>query len=1644
MLRRVLRALFRVLVSLALVGVSLVLHLGADVGRVALRDALAALLPTLVPGRLVVGSIDRLSLEEIRVSRVSFADERGAPLVEGADVTVRPAWRLWGAIVRNESFPEIVAHARVAYARAPYFAAAPPPVPGSAPPAPTVTRTIPTIRLTVDEVRGAIPGVALSASGVVVDVGVVVGDAVSADVRRLGLSLDAMGLGAARIDGSARVHTGAPLRLTAALRVRGRELNCDIGASTDDAGVLEARLRQCALSARGVDILAARDAAHSANLAIALDEFTLRGPSGGPWDASLAARLNGQPVRATARLDDRSQVVDVTLRHLSARRVSALAPETDLDGVVHVERHVDGDAQRFSVDTTRLVAAVNAVPVPPVRARATMRGSVVTIDELASNDIGLSARGSVDLAGGASSFRAQVGLETDEVSRYPWVAGRASGSMRLRGEVVGQGSTITGSLRGSVQRLRVAGLRADAATVDATARREGERLEVDASIDTRRVVIPGVLGPADLAVHAQGDPRGGMRAHINARGDGLLAALGPRGANAPSSSSVSADVELDLSNPAHIRTRLTRSDLVLRGVRARVTGDLAVLRGAARGALPTGRVSVASDGHGAVSIDLSSRRAAVRLQNLDLAWLRPLIPSAPDVDGIADGSVSVDPRDLRTARVSLHLEHAHLPPIGELRGSVELEPVGPMAHARLEVEVSRAEAGAPRPRVDATLQIEVPHETGNADAWVSGVRAGHVAINNLDLAQWADLLPPGVGVQGRANASIDLSRASATSPLATELHVEGRNVTGGLKVVGRLVPAVVPLTLRVVGCSELHGATLDGAASRLRVELAPWHSADAEPAARPCGNDESLLPRSLLAIDWALRGPWLTSLRDAFSELQRPGRQLEPATQRRLAETAVNLQVSVGPMLRVEWPLRAIPIRGADGTPRFLTPPELPNDAMFMASVRTAGSALGLDAHVDATYRAGTLAQAGITEPVLFRLTADAHPTGRDTLLGDIAGTLNGRLQLSPEAPAEERGQLEVRFDAHGNGARLLSGADHAGVIDRFEVDSGNLNLERFEWARQRGVRGALELGVNVRDNARQGASAWARVNGFHARIGGADEARETPELKFFSAVRLVPGEGARWTLRSCAHAVAIVPDAAPGAAPASTLTRPRAAAPAPDCDPLETSTPDTGSSLFARASLPMVGEILSLRPTVREADVQLRARRFNLETLTPLVRDDNLASIGGALEATVRWSGAHPEALFTDLTVTGGKAEVIALGEPMRDLALHLRLENGRARIENMYAALGRGHMNLTGSVDLTGALAELGGAPPAATQAAVLIEGETVQLPIGAEGNTYGWIDGAVRYQMDFGREGAVGGLTITRASVLLKEEQSRDLQPLSVDRDVFILGSSILAAGRSQTPYSIALTYDTEAPIWVRRSDLAVALRAHGEVRRERAGWGVAGVIEQSSNQCWFSVLGKRFDLDRTRVVFDGGVAINPQLDVAAHHDATTLGRLTATVGGRLRSPSMVFGAANFPDATQAEILAMIALGRHESQGASGEDDLGQQAGTQFASLITAMTMGTVNSGLSRTGAFLPTIILEPGQGANSGRYGAGVSLGPRFYLQATYGAASNALGQANSSTQVFRVLLEMAVSQAWSASVFGDVGRTEGGTQGSAGFDVFWSP
>ena len=201
----------------------------------------------------------------------------------------------------------------------------------------------------------------------------------------------------------------------------------------------------------------------------------------------------------------------------------------------------------------------------------------------------------------------------------------------------------------------------------------------------------------------------------------------------------------------------------------------------------------------------------------------------------------------------------------------------------------------------------------------------------------------------------------------------------------------------------------------------------------------------------------------------------------------------------------------------------------------------------------------------------------------------------------------------------------------------------------------------------------------------------------------------------------------------------------------------------------------------------------------------------------------------------------------------------------------------------------------------------------------------------------------------------------------------------------------------------------------------------------------MFGKRFDFDRLRVSLDGNVNFNPELDIAAHYDSPTAGRIALTVSGRFSAPSVVFRAERYPTASQAEVLAMIVIGRSQGTTSTGQSDLASQAGAAVGSLLTGLTLGAFTSSLSREFSFLPTLIVEPGSGASRGRYGAGVNLSPRIYLQATYGAAAAAVGQTSAAVaEELRLLLEYAITESLTGSA------TWGTPSNRWGVDVFWSP
>jgi hypothetical protein len=1154
----------------------------------------------------------------------------------------------------------------------------------------------------------------------------------------------------------------------------------------------------------------------------------------------------------------------------------------------------------------------------------------------------------------------------------------------------------------------------------------GQALDIDAAASATRLVVPGALTATEVRVRATGDPRRRVRATLSAHGDGLLSALGPSASGATRSAThVDATVDLDLRDPTRLRAQLQRATVNLRGARATVSGDLALLQPEGRRTSPAGNLSIRTERHGALSLSVRQGRTQATLEALDLTWLRPLVASLPEIEGIVDGTFDVNPAELRSARADLRVRHGRVAPIGAFDATLSVTPLGGVTHLQAMVDSTRGRTltgGGAHAEVD--LQIEIPRRTSETGLWIDGVQTGHIALERIDLAAWNDLLPTGIGMQGIARVGVDFTRESPTSPLRVVARTEGNELTAGLRVARRVLPVVVPLSARAVSCVEIVRGSLVNAPFEFRVALDRSARGNPEAQSVSCGEGDLTPSRSLIAFGARMRGPWLPAVTDAARDLTQRVPRFSSRTLDLLRTATLDARLRVGPIARADWPLRAVPMLARDGAPTLLRPPDVPADARAELNLSALGTIASLAFEATASARSSAVPQLGFSEPLAADLRATLRPRAGETLLGALEFSLHGNSDLSLNAPQAERGHITVDARASAEGARVLERGASAVTLDALDVDASNVLIERFAWARAQRVRGVLAAHLTTTRDAQAPFAATATITGLRAGVGqDADEARETRPVQVGVGARMRARNGGGYTLFSCVEATGR--DASPS------------------CDPERPGTAVDPGSALAAVSVPFTGELTSLRPELDGVDVGLTARSFRLDALTPVKRDDNIAGVEGSLDASVRWNGARPAALVGTLHVTGGRADIISLGEPLRDLVVDVEAADGLARISRLSLALGRGHVDLTGSADLRG-LAALTRATvtPEATLVSLDLAAEARQLPMGVEGNTYGWIDGTLRYGMRFTRTGATGSLEIDRASVLMKEEQSRNLQPLGTDGDVFVFGRTQLDIARPTAAYPIALRFDVLTPIWMRRSDFAVAIQGHGQVSRERAGWAVGGTIEQASPQSWISVMGKRFELDRLRVVFDGTPAINPQLDIAAHHDTATEGRLTASVGGRLLTPTMDFAAANHPGASQAEVLALIALGRRTSQSANGNSDLGQQAAASIASLFTAMTLGGLASSVSQGGRFLPTLILEPGQGA--GRYGAGISLGPRVYLQATYGATSGTVGTTSTAAQLFRVLLEVAITQSWSGSVFGAFGRSSGHSEVPFGAEFFWSP
>ena len=1609
-LMRLLGQLARLVVLPVLFLLALVLHLPTRLGRAAATDLARAAVADLAPGHFTLRRITRLDPGGVTVEGVNWRDLDGRALLEDATVTATPSTALLLAAVGRGSWPTLTVDAHAITLFDPRLTVPPPSRPGAppTPPSPLPTMRFPDLRLRVARLRNTL-GYPIEARNVRLTGGLrLQPTGMSFNLRSLSLETWTTPLSPVALQAHARVRTYPALSIDAGLALTGAALRCGITVVPQPSGEMLISLRDCFFPGATLTRLAQLDPAQALP-DVTIPNLAAHGRPAASWSVDGRLVIGRASTNVSAFIGSHDRSATLRFDHVVLRDAHTALPDGHVDGVVALTEQDIGTGHRVTIDARELHANVSNAEVPPFVLTGVYRpNQALLVEALDVPMVRLHAQGTIGVEG-PHALDVHVAFEPPPIETLPWT--RALGTGRVRGQA---------HLTGDPAHLHIDGVvLADALAVGAARVRHGEvrgaftlagrTRFIDAVATLQGASVRGSLLPADATVRLIGDPAGVLRVRGSASGPGLLAALGPAPAGVPSNASVRVDASVDLSDPAYITARLADAQVNLRGAIARVHGTLAVRPGSPITSL-RGALTVDAGTAGSLSVALGGGRVSVDARTFDLAWAAPLSPSTQALSGRINGDLVIDLANVGRSHGALTLRALTLPSLGTVAADLALTRRETELVAHLSASLSPP--GSPE-AATLTLDAITPpvRAWSDAGAWLRGLRSvsarGEIAnLDNFPLLAVA--LPRTLRMQGRVVATANISRPTPDAPLAATLGVEGRGLVVGVGIPSllgrerRMLPAVQPMWIRGALCASLASFRPDEFSPRLRLGITRDFN-EASPGPPTACDDQPLMARTLVAADTTLRGPWLTALTALQEAIQLRGAPLPARLRAALTAAGADVHLSVGPILRSEWPLRTIAIPQADGRPRFIRPPDVPPGTMLHAEVRANGSFLVPRIEVEVEGSAPTLELIGLEEPIRADIFAAIAPREGGTLLDSWAVNLNVRGVTSPNITRDQQARVEADIRLSTSAADLNTRGTSGLSWDRFDVDSENLRLERFRWARDRGLEGRVAVRLLATEDPHQPVTANVTVEDFRARLPETLQGYMAPSARarLHAAVR---NENGRFVLRSCAIATT--------------------AATTPDCTPDGPVPTDPTESVLVIGSLPFDGAMPSLVPDRTGAVFDLIAMGYPLETLSRFVPDEIASNLGGQLQARIHWDGQHPNSPSGQVALRDGHATLTTLGEPMRNLDLVLIAQDSAVRIDHVDFDLGRGHLHADGAATLH------------ADHVALDLHGRARTLPAVLSGYTWAWLDGSVQYHMDFRGDGARGTIDVEQLSALVQDQPANNLQSLDDDPSVFIIGRTQLAQPGDATDYALELEVHSQTPVWARRSDFAIAVRTDLRIRHDRAGLALAGIISQASNQSWYSIFGKQFDLDRVRITFDGNLTMNPELDIAAHHDSPSAGRISVAVSGRLQRPTIVLTSESFPTASQAEILAMIALGRRSPAASSSGTDFA----AQFAQAVVSLVSGIVASGISREFSFLPTIIAEPTTTGTGGRYGAGVNLSPRLYLQATYSAAGGSGAQSSGASSLsaeFRLLLEYAISEAITFAA-------SGSSRGAGTADVYWSP
>ncbi len=379
--------------------------------------------------------------------------------------------------------------------------------------------------------------------------------------------------------------------------------------------------------------------------------------------------------------------------------------------------------------------------------------------------------------------------------------------------------------------------------------------------------------------------------------------------------------------------------------------------------------------------------------------------------------------------------------------------------------------------------------------------------------------------------------------------------------------------------------------------------------------------------------------------------------------------------------------------------------------------------------------------------------------------------------------------------------------------------------------------------------------------------------------------------------------------------------------------------------------ELVPTLDFVTGIDGSVRAKSFDVSFVRPFVRK-LVPGFAGRLDAGLGFHVGNDltksNAVGT-VTLSGGRAQIAALGDEVRDVRVKLDLARDGTRTAvkisdvEIYPATGR--INASGE-------ATLEGLDPRQAKLHLHVP-KGYEVPVGMEGLPVGELNGDIDVALARSTDGRLNlAVNVPATHLTLAPVLGRDVQELDADPHVHVgkravdgtfteLGTT-KAKPEASSPIPIHVDVALGDDVWIeRQSD--VEARVTGRIAVDLdSSLRLGGSV--SAPEGWVEIQGRRFRVERARVDFDGQPPSDPVIQATARYDASGGIKIFADYVGTVKNGRVFLRAE--PSLTPNEIVSTLVFGSPNAQVGSS-----RSASASPALQAAAFAGGYVTQGLNK---------------------------------------------------------------------------------------------